>query len=50
LRLFVADELIEAGVVPETLMEVQGFDSPGACTSRPIALYRFAFMRLMTVV
>jgi len=26
LRLFVADELIEAGVTPETLMKAQGFD------------------------
>jgi hypothetical protein len=26
LRLFVADELIEAGVTPETLMKSQGFD------------------------
>jgi hypothetical protein len=26
LRLFVADELIEAGVTPQTLMEAQGFD------------------------
>jgi hypothetical protein len=26
LRLFVADELIEGGVTPETLMKAQGFD------------------------
>jgi hypothetical protein len=26
LRLFVADELIEVGVAPETLMKAQGFD------------------------
>jgi hypothetical protein len=26
------------------------FAAPGACTSNPIALYRFSFMRLMTVV
>jgi hypothetical protein len=26
LRLFVADELIEAGVTPETLMKAQGID------------------------
>jgi hypothetical protein len=26
LRLFVANELIEAGVAPETQMEAQGFD------------------------
>jgi hypothetical protein len=35
LRLFVADELIEAGVTPETLMKAQGFD-PG-----PLALLKF---------
>jgi len=27
-----------------------GFAAPGACPSKPIALYRFSFMRLMTVV
>jgi hypothetical protein len=85
LRLFVADELIEAGVTPRTLMKAQGFDpapldllkanfnpdqpripagsgrdsgrwlnrkeaAPGACKGETIALYRFSFMRLMTVV
>jgi len=87
LRLFVADELIEAGVTPRALMKAQGFDpaplallkanfnpaqprwpagsgrdkkmwsslnrkeaAPGACTGKPIALYRFSFVRLMTVV
>ena len=87
MRLFVADELIEAGVTPRALIKAQGFDpaqlallkanfnpaqprwpagsgrdnkmwsslnrqeaAPGACTGKPIALYRFSFMRLMTVV
>jgi hypothetical protein len=81
LRLFVADELVEAGATTETLMKAQGFDpaplallkanfnparprwpagagatkrcgraAPGACKGKPIALYRFSFMRLMTVV
>lgn len=35
LRLFVADELIEAGVTPETLMKAQGFDSA------PLALLKY---------
>jgi hypothetical protein len=35
LLLFVADELIEAGVTPEALMEVQGFDPA------PLALLKF---------
>jgi hypothetical protein len=26
------------------------FAAPGACPSKPVALYRFLFMRLMTVV
>jgi hypothetical protein len=37
LRLFVADELIEAGVTPETLMQAQGFDPP------PLALLKANF-------
>jgi hypothetical protein len=66
-RLFVADELLEAGVTPAILMKAQGGQAspeinkvwsslnrkeaaPGACTSKPIALYRFSFLRLMTVV
>jgi hypothetical protein len=35
LRLFVADELIEAGVTPQTLMKAQGFDPA------PLALLKF---------
>jgi hypothetical protein len=37
LRLFVADELIEAGVTPETLMKAQGFDPA------PLALLKAHF-------
>jgi hypothetical protein len=37
LRLFVADELIEAGVTPQTLMEAQGFDPA------PLALLKANF-------
>jgi hypothetical protein len=37
LRLFVADELIEAGVAPRTLMKVQGFDPA------PLALLKANF-------
>jgi hypothetical protein len=36
LRLFVADELIEAGVSPETLMKAQGFDPA------PLALLKYS--------
>jgi hypothetical protein len=35
LRLFVADELIEAGVTPETLLKAQGFDPA------PLALLKY---------
>jgi hypothetical protein len=37
LRLFVTEELIEAGVSPETLMEAQGFDPA------PLALLKANF-------
>ena len=40
LRLFMADELIEAGVAPETLMKAQGFDPRRSICRKPISIRR----------